>query len=116
MKSELSKTPNVPIFLKDCVQTAFIYDRFAVHAEPTSPLYHDLQSVAELAFDACIGMLEHWEWLVRKTKSNAPNPIAEQEVTMDFTLLQAVTNTLECVSSCRANTSPQIHLNHNLGV
>ena len=94
MKFELSKTANVPVFLADCLQSAFIYDTFAVHANPTSPLYDDFQHVAEQAFNACIGMLKYWRRLVKNTTSNASNHDPEQEITMDFTLLQAVTDAL----------------------
>jgi len=96
VKFELSKTADVPIFLKDCLQSAFIYDTFAVHAHPTSPLYDDFQRVAEQAFNACIGMLKYWRRLVKNTTSNASNH--DSEITMDITLLQAVTDALGCLT------------------
>ena len=115
MKSELSKASNAPILLKDCIQTAFIYDQFVALANPASPLYHNLQHVAELAFDACIGMLKYWRWLVEKATSNASNDFAEQDVNMDSALLQAVTDTLEYVSSCPGCRHSYVQLNRDLG-
>lgn len=91
VKSELSKNPDAPVPLKHCIQAAFLYDGLAVQENPTSPLYHDIQSVTELAFDACVGMLEYWKWLVENTASNG------QEVTMDLTLREAVTDAFGCV-------------------
>ena len=110
--SELSKNPNAPIFLKDCLRTALIYDKLAVRQEPTSPLYHDIQNVAEQAFDTCISMLNYWKWLVGTATPDGSSSVSKG-VVMDFTLLQAATDALEYVLNCAHRSL--VHFNRNSG-
>jgi hypothetical protein len=110
--SELSKNPNAPIFLKDCLRTALLYDKLAVRQEPTSPLYHDIQSVAEQAFDTCISMLNYWKWLVGTSAPDGSSSVSKG-VVMDFTLLQAATDALEYVLNCAHRSL--VHFNRNSG-
>jgi len=71
---------------------ALMFDATAAYANPTSPLHDEIQRVARLALDACVNMLQYWR---RLTNNNAPGALAA--ATVDFTLFQAVTDTLGCV-------------------
>ena len=70
---------------------ALMFDATAAYANPASPLYDEIQRVARLALDACVNMLQYW----RLANNNAPGALTT--ATVDFTLFQAVTDTLGCV-------------------
>lgn len=69
-----------------------MFDATAAYANPASPVHDEIQRVSRLGLDASVEMLKYWRWVVKNKAPGAP-----KAATVDFTLIQAVTDAVGCV-------------------